>query len=70
MVDMHCPSNMTQVTGGAEQGYANASAERLNFNNPSGIVAHGDQLYICGQGNGRIVISQRRLTFLPTPHRF
>ena len=55
MVDMHRPSNITLVTGGAEQGYAKASAERPNFNNPSGIVAHGDQLYICDKGNGRIV---------------
>ena len=31
-----------------------ASAEKAKFNNPSSIVAHGDQLYICDQGNGRI----------------
>ena len=46
MVDMHCPSNITLVIGGVEQGYANGIGRRAKFNNPSGIVAHGDQLYI------------------------
>ena len=54
MVDMHCPSNVTLITGGVEQGYANGIGRKAKFNNPSGIVAHGDQLYICDQGNGRI----------------
>lgn len=54
MVDMHCPSNVTLVTGGVGQGYVNGIGRKSKFNSPSGIAAHGDQLYICDQGNGRI----------------
>jgi hypothetical protein len=53
MVDMHCPSNVTLITGGIEQRHANGTGRKARFNYPSSI-AHDDQLYICDQGDGRI----------------
>ena len=56
IIDMNCPANVTLIAGGGEPEHTNGRGSKARFKNPAGVAVREEELYVCDQGNGTIIV--------------